>query len=103
MIISHKKAKSSLSPPTPEGQLGLRALRAMIRRRSPLAALEIFHRELGDVFKISLPGFNPTLLVGPEANRFVLVEAPGTNCAGGPRATRSPRLLRRGLLVIEWR
>lgn len=90
-------------PPTPNSKIGLRALWAMLRHQTPLAALELFHRELGDVFRVSLPGFNPIVLVGPEANRFVLVEHRDDLRW---RAERDPitRLLRDGLLVIdgEW-
>jgi cytochrome P450 len=75
----------------------------MIRQRSPLAALSVFHRELGDVFRVNLPGFNPITLVGPEANRFVLVTQRDDLRW---RAEHDPitRLLHDGLLVIdgEW-
>jgi len=60
--------------PVPNNQASLRALNALLRQQSVLAALEVFHAELGDVFRIPLPGFNPVMLVGPEANRFLLVE-----------------------------
>ncbi|NJN93921.1 MAG: cytochrome P450 [Anaerolineales bacterium] len=90
-------------PPFPDSQMGWSALRAMIRQHSPLAALEVFHHELGDVFRVNLPGFNPTVLVGPEANRFVLVTQRDELRW---RAEHDPitRLLRDGLLVIdgEW-
>jgi cytochrome P450 len=72
----------------------------MLQHKTPLAALELFHRELGDVFRVSLPGFNPIAVVGPEANRFVLVEKRDELCW---RAEQDPitRLLRDGLLVID--
>ncbi|MBN2501794.1 MAG: cytochrome P450 [Anaerolineales bacterium] len=60
--------------PTPSPQASLRALQAMLRARHPLAALDVFHAETGDAFKINLPGFQPVFMVGPEAARFVLVE-----------------------------
>ena len=60
--------------PIPSPQASLRALQAMLRARHPLAALDVFHAETGDVFKINLPGFQPVFMVGPEAARFVLVE-----------------------------
>jgi cytochrome P450 len=37
--------------------------------------MEVFHQALGNVFQIALPAFTPVVLVGPEAARFVLVEA----------------------------
>lgn len=47
----------------------------MLEKRSVMPALEVFHAGLGDAFRVSLPGFSPVMLVGPEANRFVLVTA----------------------------
>lgn len=61
--------------PRPDPRSGLLALQAMLKQRHPLAALEVFHAETGDVFQIDLPGFKPVVLVGPEAARFVLVQA----------------------------
>ncbi|MFN8373389.1 MAG: cytochrome P450 [Anaerolineae bacterium] len=59
--------------PLPGPQAGLRALQAMLREKTPLAALASFHAEVGDVFRAQLPGFSPVILVGAEAGRFVLV------------------------------
>jgi cytochrome P450 len=61
-------------PPVPSGQVGLQALQAILQQKNILAALSVFHREMGDVFRLGLPGFRPTMLVGPEANRFVLID-----------------------------
>lgn len=61
--------------PTPSPETGLRALRALLNERHPLAAMQVFHRELGDVFRIQLPGFTPIVMAGPEAARFVLVQS----------------------------
>lgn len=61
--------------PKPEPMTGLRALRAIIRDHSVLSAMQVFHAEMGDVFRMPLAGFNPVVLVGPEACRFVLVQA----------------------------
>jgi cytochrome P450 len=47
----------------------------MIQQRSIMGALEVFHAGLGDVFRLTLPGFDSIMVVGPEANRFVLVSA----------------------------
>jgi cytochrome P450 len=59
--------------PTPDPQTSQEALRAMIQQRSIMGGLQAFHAGLGDVFQLSLPGFESIMLVGPEANRFVLV------------------------------
>lgn len=71
-----------------------------MRQKSALAALEAFHAGLGDVFRIPVPGFKPVMLVGAEANRFVLVEQTD---ALRWRAERDPvtRLLRHGVLVED--
>ncbi|MEJ2758410.1 MAG: hypothetical protein P8046_08035 [Anaerolineales bacterium] len=62
-----------LIPPRPNSPQGLVALRALIGERSVLAALTVLHRQMGDIFQIPLPGFDPVVMIGPEANRFVLV------------------------------
>lgn len=63
--------------PSPRLETSLRALRCLTRERHPLAAMQVFHEELGDVFRIPLPGFSPVVMVGPQAAHFVLVEARG--------------------------
>lgn len=72
----------------------------MLQQRNMLVALQVFQQELGNVFRINLPGFNPVVLVGPEANRFVLVTHRDELRW---RAEHDPitRLLRNGLLVID--
>ena len=66
---------SEREPPVPGPEAGRHALRALFEQRSVLASLEALHHSIGDVFQIPLPGFNPVVLVGPEANRFVSVTA----------------------------
>ena len=61
--------------PEPDGVTSLRSLEQLIKERNLLSALRVFHAELGDVFRISLPGLQTIMLAGAEANRFVLVEA----------------------------
>jgi cytochrome P450 len=90
----------SASIPVPTPQSGLRALQAMLRQRHPLAALQVFHDDLGDVFRINLPGFTPVVMVGPQAARFVLVQARGEllwRNEGDPVVS----LLRHGVLVED--
>lgn len=65
----------STNIPTPQGPTSLRALRALRREHSMLAALAVFNHELGDIFRFTLPGFKPVMLVGPEAARLVLVSS----------------------------
>ncbi|MFN8377748.1 MAG: cytochrome P450 [Anaerolineae bacterium] len=86
--------------PKPDGLVSLGALRAMIRERSVMAAFSAFHDALGDTFRLQLPGFHPVVLVGPEANEWVLVEAREHLRW---RSDRDPiaQLLRNGLLVSD--
>lgn len=60
--------------PIPSPTTSLRALNAIIRERSVLAGMRVFHEETGDIFQIDVPGFRPVVLVGPEAAHFVLVK-----------------------------
>ncbi len=87
-------------PPVPQGQVGLHALRALLQERSLLAALAALHREMGDIFQLPLPGFDPVVLVGPQANRFLLVESRDDvrwRTEGDPVT----QLLRQGVLVVD--
>lgn len=86
--------------PAPTGLAGLHALKQMWRERSVLGALTVFNRELGNIFRLSLPGFNAVMVVGSEAARFVLVS--GRNdfrwrMEGDPVTM----LLRHGVLVED--
>lgn len=90
----------TVSIPRPDGKISLRAFRALLQQRSLLAALEIFRSELGDIFQIPLPGFNPVMLVGAEANHFVLVEE-RHNLRWRSKRDPITRLLRHGVLVED--
>lgn len=59
--------------PIADGPAGLEALRALIGQRSLLGAMTAMHTHVGDIFQITLPGFKPAVLVGPENNRQLLV------------------------------
>ena len=87
-------------PPVPGSAAGLGALRVLLHSRSLLAPLAKLHAELGDVFQLPFPAFNPVVLVGPEAARFVLVDA---RADFRWRIETDPvtRLLRHGLLVED--
>lgn len=92
---------SRLQPvPTPDSQTSLRALRAMLKQGNPLAAMQIFHDETGDIFRIQLPGFSPILLVGPQAAHFVLVDS-REELRWRNEDDPITRLLRHGLLVED--
>jgi cytochrome P450 len=86
--------------PSPTARAGRRALRAILRERSVLPALTVFHEELGDVFQISLGSFRPVFMVGPDAARFVLVTA-RDRLLWRPEHDPVTQLLRDGLLVTD--
>jgi cytochrome P450 len=79
---------------------GQMALREMWRDRSPLAALRVFHAELGDCFRINAPGFTPVMLAGPDAARFVLVTS-RSDLRWRNETDPVTRLLRHGVLVQD--
>ena len=61
--------------PKPHPRSALKALIALIRHKQLLAPLEVFHAELGNAFRLELPGFKAIMLSSAGANHFVLVEA----------------------------
>jgi len=86
--------------PTAESDTGLRVLRELARQRSLLPALEIMHADVGNIFQITLPSFDPAVVVGPDWNRYVLVTDRDKflwRTEGDPVT----RLLRHGLLVED--
>jgi cytochrome P450 len=88
------------TPPVPGSTAGLGALRALLQGRGLLAPLAALHAELGDVFQLPFPTFNPVVLAGPDAARFVLVDS---RADFHWRIETDPvtRLLRHGLLVED--
>ncbi len=86
--------------PVPTLAAGWRAFQALRRHRHILGALAALHEELGDVFRLPLPGFDGVFLVGPEANRFVLTEE-RANFRWRAEADPVTHLLRHGLLVED--
>jgi cytochrome P450 len=87
-------------PPYPTPQGGQAALRALLKERSLLPALAALHVEMGPIFTMSAPGFQPIMMAGPEANHFVLVEA-RKSLLWRPEGDPVARLLRRGLLMLD--
>lgn len=86
-------------PALPDSEAGRAALRAW-RKDGVLASLRALRDALGPVFRIPLPGFDPVMVSGPEANRYVLVTA---RHRFRWRMERDPvvRLLRHGVLVED--
>lgn len=86
--------------PKPDGKTSLRALQAMRREKSVLAALSLFHDALGDVFRVGVGAFQPVFMVGADACHFVLVDGRG-DLRWRSEGDAITRLLHNGLLVID--
>ncbi len=86
--------------PIADEKIGLKILRALARDRSLLTPLKMMHQFVGNAFRITLPGFQPAVLTGPQANREVLVT---TRDKFSWRVETDPvvKLLRRGILVTD--
>jgi cytochrome P450 len=87
-------------PPSPTPQAGRAALKALLEDKSLLPALKALQKELGDTFDLAFPGFRAVVLAGPEASRFVLVEARKSLYWRNPKDPVT-KLLRHGLLVED--
>ena len=86
--------------PVAAPEVGLKVLKGLARERSLLTALEIMRQEVGPAFQITLPGFQPAVLVGPESNRQILVGRRAQFCSRGPTDPVT-KLLRHGVLVED--
>jgi cytochrome P450 len=88
--------------PTADGPLGLTLLKGMARDRSLLTAMETMHGELGNIFQITMPRFQPVVVAGSQLNRQVLVS---DRDHFSWRGEKDPvvKLLRHGLLVEDGR
>jgi cytochrome P450 len=81
-------------------ETGLKVLSGLARERSLLTALEIMREEVGPAFQITLPGFQPAVLVGPDSNRQIMVSK---RQHFNWRSPTDPvtKLLRHGVLVED--
>jgi cytochrome P450 len=86
--------------PFPGPEAGKSALRSIIQTRNILNVLESVHLEMGDVFRIPLPGFKPIFLIGPEANRFVTVTS-RDDLKWRNESDPVTKLLKNGILVTD--
>ncbi|MCX8063297.1 MAG: cytochrome P450, partial [Anaerolineales bacterium] len=90
---------NSLMTRQPPPDLGLRVLRAWLQSGSPLGPLQVMADEIGYFFQIPLPGFNPYVVFGPQANRTVLVTQREKLLWRNTDPVTD--LLRRGVLVVD--
>lgn len=92
--------KDSISLPTARPETGLRVLKGLARNRSLLTAMSIVRDEVGPAFQLTLPGFQPAVLVGPESNRQIMVSQSQHFHWRSP-SDPVTKLLRHGLLVED--
>jgi cytochrome P450 len=92
--------KTINSLPTAQPENGLRILKGLARDRSLLTAMSIMRDEMGPVFQITLPGFQPAVMVGPDSNRQIMVSQSQHFHWRSP-ADPVTKLLRHGLLVED--
>jgi cytochrome P450 len=86
--------------PIADGPVGLTILKELVRDRSLLTAMGAMHSELGEIFQITMPRFQPVVISGPELNRQVLVtERDKFNWRG--KKDPVVKLLRHGVLVED--
>lgn len=100
MAIQQSVMQMHKSIPEPDAHAGVAALKAMMEGRSIMPALTVFHRQLGDVFRISAGAFQPVVMAGPEACRFILITA-RDQLSWRPEHDPVAHLLRRGLLMQD--
>ena len=86
--------------PRADGPAGLSILKGLARDRSLLTAMAAMQKELGNIFQITMPRFQPVVVAGPELNRQLLVT---DRDKFSWRGDNDPvvKLLRHGLLVED--
>jgi cytochrome P450 len=100
--MSQNRASISDAEPLPVAgpATGRNVLKALARRRSVLAALEVMQAEAGNAFQITLPTFKPAVFAGPAFNRRLLVSQ-RDEFLWRPERDPVVKLLRHGLLVED--
>jgi cytochrome P450 len=88
--------------PLPEAgpETGLKVLRGLARDRSLLTALSIMRQDVGPAFRITLPGFQPAVMVGADSNRQIMVSQ-REHLSWRKESDPVTKLLRHGVLVED--
>jgi len=86
--------------PIAKPETGLHVLKGLARDRSLLTAMAIMRQEVGPAFQITLPGFQPAVMVGPDSNREIMVSQSEHFHWRNPTDPVT-KLLRHGLLVED--
>jgi cytochrome P450 len=104
--MANNRENDLISPPIPDSQAGLQALKAMISWRGfrptidPLAALQAFHESAGDIYQLNVGRFQPIIMAGPEAGRFIYVTN-RRHFSWRNEQDAVVKLLRRGVLIVD--
>ncbi len=86
--------------PVAEPETGLHVLKELARDRSLLTAMSIMRDEVGPAFQITMPGFQPAVMVGPDSNKEIMVSRDGRFLWRNPTDPVT-KLLRHGVLVED--
>ena len=93
-------AQSKKPVPTADGPAGLSILKGLARDRSLLTAMGAMQREIGNIFQITMPRFQPVVVAGPDLNRQVLITERDKFSWRG-ETDPVVKLLRHGILVED--
>ena len=99
-MTSTPPTQCPMSLPIAEPQTGLTVLKGLARDRSLLTAMSIMREEVGPAFQITLPGFQPAVMVGADSNRQIMVKQSGEFRWRNP-SDPVTKLLRHGVLVED--
>ena len=100
MDIQDNSSPEKKLAPKADGEAGLSILKGLVRDRSLLTAMKAMQDELGNIFQITMPGFQPIVVAGANYNRQVLVkDREKFNWRG--ESDPVVKLLRHGVLVED--
>lgn len=100
MTVPDNSVQGNKPVPTADGEAGLSILKGLARDRSLLTAMKAMQDELGNIFQITMPRFQPIVVAGPEFNRHVLVTGRDQFRWRGD-SDPVVKLLRHGILVED--
>ena len=94
------ETKPTCPLPIAESEQGLTILKGLLKERSLLAALSLMREHVGPIFQITLPKFQPAVVIGPEPNRELLVSK-RQEFSWRNESDPVVKLLRHGVLVVD--
>ena len=100
MSVPESSAQETKPAPTADGPAGLSILKGLARDRSLLTAMAAMQNELGNIFQITMPRFQPVVVSGAELNRQVMISERDKFRWRG-ESDPVVKLLRHGVLVED--